>query len=295
MSAERPHARIFISCGQSKESDEVQVARDIGNRLTELGYDSYIAIDVQDLRGLRESIFDQLRKSEYFLFIDFKREPLGDGFHRGSLFCHQELAIASLLEIDVVAFREEGVKPQDGLTKFLHLNETEFSDKRLLPDAVIGVIQRRGWRPNWRNELVLEALPTPVDHKGTMCYHIKVLNRHREKPALNCSAYLEKAIKFPNIEVELPNETLECKWAATQLPRVSIPAGKMRRFDVCYAQPQHVMFPVLTDTVEYILKIPREEEGIYKLSYLLTSDNFPTVRGRFILDLHSSNLTAVSE
>ena len=67
MAAEKPRSRIFISCGQSKESDEIQIAREIGNRLTILGFDPYIAVDVQDLRGLRENIFEQLRTSEYSL------------------------------------------------------------------------------------------------------------------------------------------------------------------------------------------------------------------------------------
>jgi hypothetical protein len=288
MTAEPLRARVFISCGQSKETDEAQVARDIGARLRDLGYCAYIAVDVQDLHGLRENIFDQLRKSEYFLFIDFKRERLRDcDYHRGSLFSHQELAIASLFEIDVVAFREKDVKPQDGLARYLHLNETEFSDKSMLPDEVIGVVQRRGWRPNWRNELVLEASPRPVDYKGAECFHVRVKNHHRDKLALNCSAYLEKVIKLPNTEREMPDEMLECKWAATPLPRVSIPAGKSRRFDVCYAQANEVVFPPITDTPEYIFRIPREEES-YELSYLVTSDNFPPVRGRFILDLRNA-------
>src|SRR5436190_19996924 len=118
MSAEPPRARIFISCGQSKESDEPQVAREIAVRLERLGFDPYIAVAEQTLRGVKENIFEQLRKSEYFLFVDFKREFLvgtEPPVCRGSLFSHQELAIASFLDIDVLAFQENGVKRTDGL------------------------------------------------------------------------------------------------------------------------------------------------------------------------------------
>jgi hypothetical protein len=63
MSTTPPRARVFISCGQSKESDEVQVAAGIAARLEKLGFDPYIAVAEQTLRGLRENIFEQLRTS----------------------------------------------------------------------------------------------------------------------------------------------------------------------------------------------------------------------------------------
>jgi hypothetical protein len=126
------HARVFISCGQSRESDEIQVANGIAARLEKLGFDPYIAVAEQTLRGLKENIFEQLRKSEYFLFVDFKRELLvsmESQVCRGSLFSHQELAIASFLNIDVLAFQEKGVKQTDGLLQFLQTNCISFTDK----------------------------------------------------------------------------------------------------------------------------------------------------------------------
>jgi len=156
MSAELPRARIFISCGQSKESDEPQVAREIAARLEKLGFDPYIAVAEQTLRGVKENIFEQLRKSEYFLFVDFKREFLvgtEPQVCRGSLFSHQELAIASFLDIDVLAFQETGVKRTDGLLQFLQANSVTFIDKHTLPNVVADYVQQRGWSPNWKNEL----------------------------------------------------------------------------------------------------------------------------------------------
>ena len=93
-------ARVFISCGQSKDTDEPKIAEKISKRLTALGFDPYVAVAQQSLRGLKENIFEQLSRSEYFLFVDFKRERLeGTSDHRGSLFSNQELALASFLEI----------------------------------------------------------------------------------------------------------------------------------------------------------------------------------------------------
>ena len=119
--------------------DEIQVANGIAARLEKLGFDPYIAVAEQTLRGLRENIFEQLRKSEYFLFVDFKRELLvsmESQVCRGSLFSHQELAIASFLNIDVLAFQEKGVKQTDGLLQFLQTNCISFTDKHTLPSVV---------------------------------------------------------------------------------------------------------------------------------------------------------------
>ena len=84
-------------------------------------------MDEQTLRGLKENIFPQLQDSEYFVFVDFKREKLvphrrgktGKLQHRGSLFSHQELALASFLDLQLLAFQEKGVKQDDGILRFL--------------------------------------------------------------------------------------------------------------------------------------------------------------------------------
>ena len=90
-----PKARVFINCGQAKNADELVTASKIKNRLTELGFDPYVAVEEQSLRGLTDNIFERLKNSEYFVFIDFKREAVsGTQCCRGSLFSHQELALA---------------------------------------------------------------------------------------------------------------------------------------------------------------------------------------------------------
>jgi hypothetical protein len=124
-----------------------------------LGYEPYIGVQEQTLKGLKENIFDQLGKSEYFIFIDFKREQLTNEkprVYRGSLFSHQELALASYLEIDVLAFQESGVKKGDGILQFLQANATPFTDRSLLSNLVVKRVEKSKWDPHWRNELVFE-------------------------------------------------------------------------------------------------------------------------------------------
>ena len=170
MSPDQIRARVFVSCGQSQDNDEAQIARQIADRLRALGYDPYVAVTEQTLRGLKEHIFEQLRKSEYFVFVDFKRERLDDTEQRrGSLFAHQELAIASFLDIEVLALQENGVKRMDGLVQFLQTNAIAFTDRHTLPNVVADKIQERGWSPKWRNELVLEREPQQFSDAPQSC------------------------------------------------------------------------------------------------------------------------------
>jgi hypothetical protein len=135
---DRLPARVFISCGQRKGTDEVQVARDIEAEFRKLGFDPYVAVEEQTLRGITENIFRQIETSEYFVFIDFKREHIPDrNACRGSLFSHQELALATYLGLPIIAFREKGVIPEDGIMGVLQGNSYDFTDRHFLKDVVI--------------------------------------------------------------------------------------------------------------------------------------------------------------
>ena len=88
-------ARIFISCGQQENTGERKIANDICQKLIEMGFEVYVATQEQSPKGIKENIFWRLDESEYLIFIDFKREQLVSGEYKGSLFSHQELAIAT--------------------------------------------------------------------------------------------------------------------------------------------------------------------------------------------------------
>jgi len=181
---ERP-ARVFISCGQ--RDAERGIAHNVSERLRKLGYEPYVAVYGQSLRSLRENIFSHLReKTEYFLFIDFRREKVWKRSWRGSLFSHQELAIASFLEFtddDMLIFREKGVLDRDGMIGAFQGNAFEFEDRSRLPGMVARKVGRK-WQNTWRRELVLEQPNDPdceaiPQRSGTtgFYFHIKVRNR----------------------------------------------------------------------------------------------------------------------
>lgn len=196
-----PRAKVFISCGQRRDSDEINTAHRIAERLREMGYDPYIAVEEQTLRGLKENLFSQLSTSEYMVFVDFKREQLDSGpTHRGSLFCHQELAIASFLDIPLVAFQEIGVKKDDGILKFLQGNCILFGDRHTLPSVIADTITQRRWSPEWKNQLRLvresgqyaDAIRY-LEKESARFFHITVQNLNIHKQANNCFVYLEDA------------------------------------------------------------------------------------------------------
>jgi len=291
-------ARVFISCGQSKQSDEAAIASNVAARLRELGFDPYIAVLEQSLRGLKENIFEQLSKSEYFVFVDFKREQLlgsEPATCRGSLFSHQELALASFLEIPVLAFQESGVKQDDGIIRFLQANATPFTDRHLLPSVIADQVQGRQWDPRWRNEIVLERDPAQygdAQFAGTQergrFFHISVRNRHRRKTATNCYVYLEAVTRL-DTATKIPLNAVEIKWAGYVLPNTHIPSHTARRFDAFYIRhhlPTQLQFNVFSDSTEFIPRIGGE--GRYELSYLVVSDNFPPARASFILTLDTA-------
>ena len=79
-------ARIFVSCGQSKNSDEVEIVAGIEAELKLLGFEPWIAVENQTLSGIQEFVFDALKNSEYFIFLDFKRERLDGRAFAGARF-----------------------------------------------------------------------------------------------------------------------------------------------------------------------------------------------------------------
>jgi hypothetical protein len=65
--------RVFISCGQRGSEKEVAIRiQDLLRK--DFGLDSYLAFKIQSLNDIMV-ITEELRKSDYYLFIDFLRHP----------------------------------------------------------------------------------------------------------------------------------------------------------------------------------------------------------------------------
>jgi hypothetical protein len=293
-------ARAFISCGQNQLTDEVEVAQAIAARLDQLGYDPYIAVQEQTLRGLVENIFGRLAASEYLVFVDFKREQFANSpEHRGSLFSHQELAVAAFLELDVVAFQESGVRQLDGMVRFVQANAIRFSDRSTLPDLVAHELQKRGWRSDWRRTLKLERDPSQsadfdaVDQAGHPAgcrrfFHGVVYNQHRSLVAAHTYVYLDRITHLGNAN-ETPLKTIELKWAGYTFPNAVVRPGTKREFDCCWIHHDHpstANFNVFSDSTMWTPVI--HGPGKFILRFTAVADRFAPESIDMLLTLGAS-------
>ncbi len=281
-------ARIFISCGQATQSER-WAADAIAGELRELGYDPYVAVQERSLRGLKENIFARLGESEYFLFLDFRREQLqGSAEYRGSLFSHQELAIASYLDLQFMGFRQDGVK-LEGVLSFLQGNCVTFKSPKDLPLLVRQEIKRLGWRSNWQNKLQMtrypeeySELPIGGDPKHlARWFHIKVTNVSKFRTAVGCRAYIGHMVQLePNSTLESlgVGKAVELKWGGYTFPDVIIPPNRSRDLDSGYIlqkEPNVMRFTSFSDSSDYqtFLRGP----GKFVVSFVLISENFPEI------------------
>jgi hypothetical protein len=307
-------SRIFLSCGQ--RPDEVTLVNQIKERIeNELHFEVYIARLDHSINSLTENIFSRLEHSEYYLFIDFKREhfdpahlPLraGQNQYRGSLFTNQELAIAAYIkDIDILGFQEEGVLPLDGMMNYLQLNCDVFRTRDELPNLIIRRIQEEGWRNNWRNELVVNyindrdipALRPEIrnDQQVLVPYtfrHFRVTNLNDRKIALNCIAYID------NIEtdgVSWKPSISELKWRNIISPNILIPPKETRELDA-YSIPEHrefVMLGLNTHIVDYtgLVEEYKLRNGTHVITFIIYSENFSPVKIRIRLTKINRTIT----
>lgn len=288
-------AKVFISCGQRKGTEELEIAHKIANILIKAGFDPYIAVEEQTLKGLKENIFKQLETSEYIVFIDFLREEIRSGkqetFRRGSLFSHQELAIASYLNKQLMSFQEEGIKYDDGLMRFLQGNSITFNNRDELPAMVDDRLKKLDWNPEWKNQLSLKTSPSnfadaTIGPENQMCrfFHIDVDNLNPIKAALNCYGYIEKIINLDD-KAEIKFEMSELKWKGYTFPNVIIGPKRTRKLDafwVYHQEPNILRFNIFSDYGGNLHGLAGGSK--LEFTYSIISENFPIEKKAFIVE-----------
>jgi hypothetical protein len=144
-------ARVFISCGQRTDREK-NIGMEVDRYFKERGFDTYFAEKVHSPEALTEHIFTYLKESEYFVFIDFKREKINENQYRGSLFVNQEIGISTFLKIPGIGFHEKKVE-REGILKFQIYNAFPFEDGT----EIIAKLrdETSNWDPNSVNELHL--------------------------------------------------------------------------------------------------------------------------------------------
>lgn len=121
--------------------------------LRDRGFDVYLAIDVQTILDINGGIIRELRNSDCYLLVNFRREPVGPKRFRGSLFSNQELAIAYALGFEkMLIVNQEGVKPE-GMLGYIGINTEEFRDHLDCLNAVRRALDRAEWRSDYSRRL----------------------------------------------------------------------------------------------------------------------------------------------
>ncbi len=279
----------------------------------------YIAIKEQITKGLKENIFERLEKSEYIIFIDFKREIIGekivDVILRKKQYCrvpiaNQELAIASYIDLPIVAFQEQGIKKRDGILDVIQVNPESFASRAGLVQKVVSLVEDKTskgeWSPKWRNELYIDREESDFedvnynDNPGDPArfFHIRVINRHRLKDARQCLSYIEN-IRDCNDDRNITFETIENKWKGTRNTDVQISPQKFRSFDTLFirnrSEPGIARIGYNSNIVDftgYSEKMKLLIPGIYEISYVIFSINFSPVKAKyeFRLDRNIDNI-----
>lgn len=150
-------ARVFISCGQN--NSELAIAQKVAAWFESKGYRPFVALEAQGLQDVNSGTIAELRRSDYLVFIDFCRETLGENRGcRGSLYSHQELAIAHALGLkEAIFFREQGVRVE-GISRFMAANAIEFKEHSELIDRLARSVVDRRWSPDYSRNLIVGPL-----------------------------------------------------------------------------------------------------------------------------------------
>ncbi len=265
-------ARVFVSCGQRSDKEKA-IGRAVYEYFKKKGFEAYFAERVQSPDALTENIFKFIRQSEYFVFIDFKRESISERDYRGSLFVNQELAISTFLGIQGIGFFERGTK-REGILDYHIYNPFPFDDGT----EIIAILDKEtiSWDKNSANEIKLIYEVAHVTRGVTITnnplaplsdwYHLGVINRNKKKHAYNCMGYVGSIIELPS-KNELYIPTCELIWSGLGVFSVNIVGGTDRELDAFYIlQNEDVIRfqhrPLTTTNPNYYLP-QSKKENIY--------------------------------
>jgi hypothetical protein len=284
-------ARVFISCGQAT-TEERGVASEIRQWLRSKGFDPYVAIQTQSIQDVNSAIIKELKRADYYIFVDFRREKLvldGSEAWRGSLFTNQELAIAYILGFEkVIFFQQEGVL-LEGLLKYMGSNATLFTTTDELLKSLKEAIGDKQWndsytrhlvaaRPRWSNGLIGFG-----QLSGKFLY-IDVENRREDLAAFDTVARLAFITTPEGTRYPSPNRSHLKTTGQPGFVQIIWPRSH-GAFDVLVidaTNPCHVFLNNALDVAPLSPVIT--SSGLYKLEYEVLARDFPVLN--FVLALN---------
>jgi hypothetical protein len=195
--------RVFLSCGQATD-EERTTSRLIADVLRSEGFNPYVATEIQTILDLNREIIQELKQADYYFHINFRREKLGDSDEfRGSLFAHQEFALAYGLGFDKMLFLSQTGVRKEGMLAFIVSNTQKFEDHTEAVEAAKRAIKSAGWVPSYSRNLIARRLRWGPriqygDHTGqapVQVLYADIVNRRSDLGAIGTVARLSTIVE----------------------------------------------------------------------------------------------------
>lgn len=288
-------AQVFLSCGQADERER-NVASRIKSALSERGFEVYIAIQAQSIQDVNAGIIRQLERSDYYVFVDFRRERLGAAANseaRGSLFTHQELALAYRSGFErVLLFQDRGTRVE-GLLRYLGGNPILFESLDRLVEQVTAAFVERGWTTDYSRHLIATR---PRWSEGIISYgeligyffYVDIENRRPDTAAYDTVARLEFIRPPGGAKYVCPNRSHLKTTAQPGFVQVIWPRSH-GAFDVLMINHQVPWHMYLNNALDVTPRSPIiSERGRHVLEYAVLARDFPMLRFSVELELKST-------
>jgi hypothetical protein len=293
-------AQIFISCGQANERERATAAHLKAALITD-GYRVHVAIQAQSLNDINAGIIRELERSDYYIFIDLGRERLSwkpGSRARGSLFTHQELAIAHRSNFErALFFQQEGVE-LEGLLRYMGANATSFRRGADLVALVRRAMSNRDWRPDYSRHLIAtrprwESFLIRTPRLAGRFFFVDIENRRRDVAAYDTVARLEFIRPENGERMPSPDRSHLKVTGQPGFSQVIWPSSH-GAFNVLMvgAEPPHSVY---LDNALDVAVVPEliKQPGRYELEYAVLAKDLPvlhfTVDVELTGDLHTTD------
>jgi hypothetical protein len=296
-------ALIFVSCGQAN-SEERNTAAAVKAWLESQGYEVFVALETQSLNDINSGTIGTLRRADYFIFIDFPREQLLDNGIapnppcRGSLFTHQELALAYLLDFPEAIFLKHAQVELKGIAQFQMANAAPFSRMAEVLPIIQTQIGLRGWSPSYSrhlraNRVRMRSQPINFHYRDRAInehiFFLEIGNGRSDRAAFHTIARLLDITDansgiVTNIDLTTRDRTL-LKWAGEQYTVTIFPSDEatLDAFAVSVQNPTEVRLHSIKDQFPRIPVI--STAGDYILRFQFVADGFHLQECRVALHL----------
>jgi hypothetical protein len=146
---------VFLSCGQN--SREVKIARKISALLEGPPFrlNVFIARATNNILSLNKDVLTKLAYADYFIFVNFCRKT---SRFPGSLYSHQELAMALALGHEQLLIYSETGAPDMGIVKFVVQNQAKFSTVNQLLEKIRADVDKGKWNAAYSRFLRVKQL-----------------------------------------------------------------------------------------------------------------------------------------